>query len=483
MQRSGSRIEERARACGAGLSACVAAPQSACRTGTAWLRRALVAWRFAACVAACVLVVGLIAREGVAAGVATRAAALDRQDRVGGGLLSGVGSASAQREVWVEVIESFTLPDDPEWMAAALEAEARVRGTVPPNATSNRRDLFRIVPGIEAISPTEAARIAKQIEDLDKRIERAKSSKFGSKQTEEQGVKRVVDSVEKIADSLRATAGRPAPLTVVRLWDGIERREMLVALGRGQRALANRLVPGKPVLASIGPSAVGEDLQARRETVKAIQSARSAPSEFLRVEDGSSVLVERGFGEVDSRPQRAAVVVRATKDPAPGSGVLTLELPAPPEELGIDAAYPWYAEFKLFELGKDGARAREVSFKGIDAIVAAPWLQDDPRRPRSARPSLTARGRVEVKSPVPWGYEAVVVKWYGVAAKDRLVTGADGGASSSRGRGAGGASKPAGSADPAETADPADTTTPLEETAPPALPDDPQTPGVPESRR
>ncbi len=477
MHRSGNRIEEKARACGSGLSACLTASASACRAGTAWLRRALVAWRVAACVAACVLVVGLVSREGVAAGVATRAAALDRQDARGGGQLGGPGSASTQREVWVEVIESFTLPDDPEWMAAALEAEARVRGTVPPDATSNRRDLFRIVPGIEAISPTEAARIAKQIEDLDKRIERAKSSKFGSKQTEEQGVTRVVDSVVKIADSLRAAADRPAPLTVVRLWDGIERREVLVALGRGQRALANRLVPGKPVLASIGPSAVGEDFQARRETVNAIQSARSAPSEFLRVEDGSSVLVERGFGEVDSRPQRTAVVLRATKDPSPGSGVLTLELPAPPDELGIDATYPWYAEFKLFELGKDGARAREVSFKGVDAIVAAPRLQDDPGRHRSAKPPLTARGRVEVKSPVPWGYEAVVVKWHGLAAKDRLVSTAAGSASAAPPRGAGGASKPAAPSQPT------DVTTPLEEPAPPALPEEPQTPDVPESRR
>ena len=272
-----------------------------------------------------------------------------------------------------------------------------------------------------------------------------------------------MDSVEKIADSLRAASDRAAPLAVVRLWDGIERKEVVVTLGRGQKALANRLVPGKPMLASIGTSTVGDDMQAERETVTALQSARSAPSEFLRAADGAGVLAERGFGEVDSRAQREAVVIRAVKDPTPGSGALTLELAAPPSELGIDAAYPWYAEFKLFELGKDGSRAREVRFEGTNCVVAIATASV-----RASRP--IARGRVEVKSPVPWGYEAVVVKWFGVAAKDRLVAGS--GAKPA-------ANRPIREGDTAAPAEPAE---PLEETAPPALPDEPLTPDVPEIR-
>jgi len=161
--------------------------------------------------------------------------------------------------------------------------------------------------------------------------------------------------------------------------------------------------------------------------------------------------------------QRAAVILRPTKDPTPGSGALTLELAEPPSELGIDTAYPWYAEFKLFELGKDGSRAREVRFDGSNAIVAIATPAAQERRP-------VARGRVTVKSPVPWGYEAVVVKWFGVAAKDRLVAGSGARPATPR---------PLRESDRAEPADPAE---PLEETAPAALPEEPQTPDIPETR-
>ena len=379
-----------------------------------------------------------------------------RQDG-GGGLSRPSSRTAAQRDAWVEVIESFDLPDDPDWSAAARNAETRVLAEVRSAGGTIRRPNPL---GIAPISPKEAARIERQIEELKERIERAKSSKFGSKKTEEEGWKRIVDSVEKIADSLRAASDRTAPLTVVRLWDGIERKEVVVTLGRGQRAVANRLVPGKPMLASIGPSTVGDDLQALRETVTALQSARSTPSEFLRAADGAGVLAERGFGEIDSRAQREAVAIRAVKDPTPGSGALTLELAAPPTELGINTAYPWYAEFKLFELGKDGSRAREVRFEGTNTVVAIATASV-----RESRPP--ARGRVEVKSPVPWGYEAVVVKWFGVAAKDRLVSGS--GAKPA-------ANRPLRESDAAAPAEPAE---PLEETAPPALPEEPQTPDIP----
>ena len=408
---------------------------------------------------------------GIGAGVVTATHGADaatprveaRQDG-GGGLSRPSSRTAAQRDAWVEVLESFDLPDDPDWSAAARNAETRVLAEV----RSAERTIRRPNPlAIAPISPKEAARIERQIEELKERIERAKSSKFGSKKTEEEGWKRIVDSVEKIADSLRAASDRTAPLTVVRLWDGIERKEVVVTLGRGQKAVANRLVPGKPMLASLGTSTVGDDLQAVRETVTALQSARSTPSEFLRAADGAGVLAERGFGEVDSRAQREAVVIRAVKDPAPGSGALTLELAAPPTELGINTAYPWYAEFKLFELGKDGSRAREVRFDGTNSIVAVETQDAKQIRQSFSRPGFPARGRVEVKSPVPWGYEAVVVKWFGVAAKDRLVSGS--GAKPA-------ANRPLRESDAAAPAEPAE---PLEETAPPALPDEPQTPDIP----
>ncbi len=438
MQKSGKRVESKA-----GLSA----------------RATTKPW---ACVAMCVGIGAVVVAATEDAGAATPRAEA-RQDGGGGGFGGVAGRSRAavtQRDAWVEVIESFSLPDDPQWHAAAREAAARVRSDRPGGGLEGGRPSPR---SLATVSPKEAARIERQIEELNERIARAKSSKFGSKKTEEEGWKRLTDAVEKIADSLRASADRPAPLTVVRLWDGIERREVVVTLGRGQKALANRLVPGKPMLASIGPGTVGDDLQAMRETVTALQSARSTPSEFLRAADGATELAARGFGEVDSRAQREAVVIRAVKDPTPGSGALTLELAAPPSELGIDAAYPWYAEFKLFELGKDGSRGREVRFDGTNAIVAVATASV-----RESRP--IARGRVEVKSPVPWGYEAVVVKWFGVAAKDRLVAGSSAKPSANR---------PIRESDTAVPAEPAE---PLEETAPPALPEEPLTPDVPEIR-
>jgi hypothetical protein len=411
---------------------------------------------------------------GIGAGVVTATHEADaatprveaRQDG-GGGLSRPSSRTAAQRDAWVEVLESFDLPDDPDWSAAARAASDQVRLVTRLRSGGGSDPVRLSLDSLRVVSRDEASRIERQLADFNERIERAKSTKFGSKKTEEEGWKRIVDSVEKIADSLRAASDRTAPLTVVRLWDGIERKEVVVTLGRGQKAVANRLVPGKPMLASIGTSTVGDDMQAERETVTALQSARSTPSEFLRATDGAGVLAERGFGEVDSRAQREAVIIRAVKDPAPGSGALTLELAAPPTELGINTAYPWYAEFKLFELGKDGSRAREVRFDGTNAIVAVETQGAKQIRQSFSRPGFPARGRVEVKSPVPWGYEAVVVKWFGVAAKDRLVAGS--GAKPA-------ANRPLRESDAAAPAEPAE---PLEETAPPALPEEPQTPDIP----
>jgi hypothetical protein len=108
-----------------------------------------------------------------------------------------------------------------------------------------------------------------------------------------------------------------------------------------------------------------------------------------------------------------------------------------------------------------------VRFDGTNAIVAVETQGAKQIRQSFSRPGFPARGRVEVKSPVPWGYEAVVVKWFGVAAKDRLVAGS--GAKPA-------ANRPLRESDAAAPAEPAE---PLEETAPPALPEEPQTPDIP----
>ena len=174
--------------------------------------------------------------------------------------------------------------------------------------------------------------------------------------------------------------------------------------------------------------------------------------------------------------------MKAVKDPTPGSGLLTLELKEPPPELPIANGYPWYAEFRLFELAKNGSRVREVRFEGDATIVAT--------RPRasetgtssssgeleaisSASLPFEAIGRVEIQSPQPWGYEAEVVKWFGVAPKSRLVTPA----SSRSGGSARPRPKPAAESIP--TSETAPSTPPLEEAPQRPLPAEPETPGVP----
>ena len=324
----------------------------------------------------------------------------------------GAHGLSPQSGAWIQTIEIYELPWDPDWEAAAQQVYPAFRRPASEVAERNVRGV-------------------------------------------------------------RASAKRLMPLTVVRAWNGISRSELVLSFGRGQRATVDRLRMGRPLLVVIDQAKPGDDIQAVRHTVGSIRPSSNVPSDFVRLADAPQELAARGFGEVDSRAQREAVVIRAVKDPTPGSGALTLELAAPPSELGIDAAYHWYAEFKLFELGKDGSREREVRFEGPDSIVSVPTSRgmqpvSDPRDDsRTAARAMRARGRVAVKSPVPWGYEAVVVKWFGVAAKDRLVAGS--GAKPA-------ANRPLRESDAAAPAEPAE---PLEETAPPALPDEPQTPDIP----
>jgi hypothetical protein len=264
------------------------------------------------------------------------------------------------------------------------------------------------------------------------------------------------------------------PLTVVRAWSGTSRTEWILTFGRGQRATAERLTDSRPLLGVIDFARPGDDFQAVRPTIVELRPSSKVPSDFARVRDAPSEVHNLMFGEVDGSGLSDAVVIRTVKDPKPGSGVLRLELMSPPAELGIDARYPWYAEFRLFETAKDGSRSREVKFKGTNAIVAVgPGVLPGNRAPTvqelaDTRVASRGLGQVEVKSPQPWGYEAEIVKWYGVAPKDRLVPDAKGAKAKSAGGGG-------------RTAPTTPAGTPVEETDPPELPDEPTTPSVPES--
>lgn len=318
---------------------------------------------------------------------------------------------------WLEAIEIYTLPWDPDWKAAAEG------GSFPYS-------FRRSVKDIESIRDNPSKR-------------------------------------KKLDDDLRAAADRLMPLTVVRAWDGIQRKEVILIFGRGQRALADRLAGMRPLLAVIDHSKPGDDFQAVRTTVSEIRPSSRVPSELVRVVDAPDSARVSSFGEIDASLLAAPVKVAAKKNPTPGSGLLTLEVESPPDELQIDTTYPWYAEFRLFEMSKDGVRGKEVRFEGANSLVAARNSRRsfylDPIDP-ARRPSWeVALGRVEVKSPKPWGYEAEIVKWYGVAPKDRLVPDPK-------------KANKAASKGAATGSVPADNTT-----APPPLPEEPTTPGVPDS--
>lgn len=354
------------------------------------------------------------------------------------------------QESWIEPIEVYTLPWDPEWYATALHA-----------ASSGSLDWF--------------GRSADEIAEARRRL----PSDAGSSSKER---KALAARQQKLFDRLRASAGREMPLTVVRAWSGAGRTELLLTFGRGQRAVADRIDSTKPVLAALGLARPGDDQQAIRTTVAAVLPSSVVPSDLVRLADAPVDLSSRAFGEVDSSALSVPFVIACSKDPTPGSGKLELSIDQPPREMGILTGYPWYAEFRLYELAKDGTRAREVKFEGSNAAVAAAPIHMTPRDhgPMDGavpdRLRLRAIGRVEVKSPQPWGYEAEIVKWYGVAPKDRLVP------HSQSSRSPSGNSRRDRTAGPDGSSAPSQPAPPLEESLPAELPEEPTTPDVPAAR-
>lgn len=315
----------------------------------------------------------------------------------GGGLRSDTPARADAN--WLEVIEVYTLPWDPHWEKAASRAVF---------ASDFRKS---------------AEEIAEQERALSDRISRSKKPHSERDKIRDRGKEEIKQRTAKLIESARDASGRTMPLTVVRAWDGVSKSELLLTFGRGQRATADRLADGKPLLCALDYARPGDDFQAIRPTVDEIRPSSRVPSDIVRASDAPGQFRSLAFGEVDGSKLGSPVTLLAKKDPSPGSGKLELELASPPIELGIEPRYPWYAEFRLYELDKSGTRVREVRFDGTDAIVSIVVMERSAAVRQAAidlRPS-PAYGRIEVKSPQPWGYEAEIVKWYGVASKDRLV--------------------------------------------------------------
>jgi hypothetical protein len=363
---------------------------------------------------------------------------------------------------WLETIEIYTLPWDPEWKQAAEKL------VFPDHFRKSAEEYADRREALKARHDRERSRGRIGESGVAERL-----SEFDRKEAE-------------IVERIRKTADRSMPLTIIRVWDGINRREHVLSFGKGQRAIVERFKQGKPLLAIVGDALPGDDFQAARPTCGDIGPSSRVPTEFVRLSDAPANLTDVAFGEIDASVLKSPVPIDVSKDPTPGSGVLSLALSQPPAELEIDVTYPWFAEFRLFELGKGGSRVREVRFDGESSIIAPTG-----RREGSVSGGMGAStvdgfrtrvngaiGRIEIQSPQPWGYEAEVVKWYGVAPKTRLVAPHAG----SNGRTpSGGADKKApGSGQPGSTERAPDEKTDEKTDSPPPLPEEPETPGVPD---
>ncbi len=324
----------------------------------------------------------------------------------------------SSQERWLEVIEVYTLPFDPSWRSEVAQA----------NNSSVKRYF-----------PSETQRPGYR------------------KATTEERERRNSDLIQ----DLKATSDKPMPLTVMRAWDGVSKAEVVLTFGKGQRATLQRFKTGKPLRALIGLAAPGEDFQIGRPTVQSITASSNPPSDFAAASDAPTSVHEISFGEVDPSTHHVPIAISVEKDPTPGSGVISLTCMFSRDATAMEIGYPWYVEFRLFELDKDGKRTREVDFTGENSLVSVPKRSVDGSLSFEDRFRAIAYGRIKVKSPQPWGYEAEPVRWFGVAPKSKLKATAN-----------------APSSQPAPAAPHASPQSGAEST--PTLPPEPSTPEVPD---
>ncbi len=308
------------------------------------------------------------------------------------------------QERWLELIEVYELPLDPAWRDTALRV------------SSDRLTTY---------FPTESANLRERSGAIERRAREVKSIKVRER-IYERGNEEIARKRARLLEDLAASADKPMPVTVIRAWDGIAKAEVVLTFGRGQREVVDAFAVGRPLLAEIGLSSPGEDFQAIRITAESVISPASAPSDFAMAADAPPTSHSIAFGELDTSAVTSPVVIRAFKDPTPGSGVLSLQLELASASLAIDPRYPWFTEFRLYELAKDGTRSREVKPIGSNVLVALGSRtnlsgHDSERGDPLALHSIAfAVGRVEVNQPQPWGYEAEIVRWFGVAPKSML---------------------------------------------------------------
>jgi len=284
--------------------------------------------------------------------------------------------SKALEEVWVEVVEKYDVPCDP-WL---FELEGKILGLQEPT-------WFR----------ETAKEFAKRAED----VANAKDAR------RKKGLQAAFD---KWKDARRAFVQRELnsdrPLTVIRAWDGIAQRFVVFTLGEGQRTLERRLVPNVVFRVVWDLARPGDDLQGRRWTIQSATEVKQVPSEFARWADVSARRGGDAFGEIASVGVSIPTAMRATKVGDVGVGLYQFRLEGPSHDFApLDTEYPWFCEFRVFELDQAGSRTREVS-QGRKS-VAAWWAPD-------RKDWTEARGIISIANPVPWGYEVEITRWFGV---------------------------------------------------------------------
>lgn len=338
-------------------------------------------------------------------------------------------------ERWLEIVEQYDLPEDPQWRSTAEQVDKLFGPRSPAgdsasksrgkgNSKERPSDSLNRPGGMlgggagDPIGRFAAAtRSVDQLGEFRKRLEQAGSN--------ERSRQAVITSIEREVDRIVSSKDASRKLTVVRAWDGIKRESVCVVLGERQRALAARCKVGAAVWVQMAASNCADHYQANGRPTLLDVKPKQLPSEFLRADEGPAELRALKFGSVDAPSEWSGT---ATKSPTVGSGEFTVSFELP-DGLDIDPGLPWYCEFKLFRLDGSGKRTAETRFTGPAVAVCVstgskPATTELPgvtgkRTPAGdhlgARPTYaaTATAVVEVADPGPHGYVAVGTRLWG----------------------------------------------------------------------
>ncbi len=294
--------------------------------------------------------------------------------------------------VWIEAIEEYELPWDPEWEKAAISAAQSLE------SEDDLRRWFR--------------------KTADELITRRKNAG-----TNDRSLDAIAAWKKSLVKTLTASSKRSSPISVLLCWDGIGKHDQVLFFGNGQRATRSKLKVGLIAEAEMEESRPGDDFQGIRSTAATARVTDDPPSDYARFTGVDTELKDLAFGEIDPRALTAPVTKIVEKNPAAGSGHLEFYFDAAslPTEIELMKQYPWYLEFRLFELDQDGGRVREAAFTGSRFAVAIPGTRGSKGKVGFVIKHSRAIGRVKLKKPAPWGYEMEVVRWFGVADKSKLL--------------------------------------------------------------